>query len=218
MTDHMSSTTSNGKGGGGGGLKLRQQPTVIEQGHVIEEEQYEIVENNNQVGGGGQGGVQVQQHVFLEPASATIIANAHNEPDYEDLLDDIPLNPSQQTAYEEEEIEDDETLDEDEVVSFNNSSNNHHHHHSGQQGIARLRAKDNILLVSEHTIEIGRNSSKSNVHFHVSKNNFVSRKHLILQFDPKNKAFYLLCLSKNGVFVDGIFQRKGAEPLRLARQ
>lgn len=188
-------------------LRISGQATVIEQS-VIEEEQYEIVENNNQV--------QQQQHVFLEPAS-TIITGTHTEPDYEDLLDDIPLNPTQPVQYDDDDLEDEETLDEEEIQNHPPPNN---HHVGQQQGnyIARLRAKENILLVSEHLIEIGRNSSKSNVHFHVSKNNFVSRKHLILQFDPKTKSFYLMCLSKNGVFVDGVFQRKGANPLRLARQ
>lgn len=227
MTDnniHMSSATNNGKAAVKRGVA--QVVTLHDHHHhhhphqVIEEEQYEIVENNNQV----QGQQQAQQHVFLEPASATIITGTHNEPDYEDLLDDIPLNPSQPVQYDEEDLEDEETLDEEEITTSSPqvvavaAANHANNHGSGGNYIARLRAKENILLVSEHTIEIGRNSSKSNVHFHVSKNNFVSRKHLILQYDPKSKAFYLLCLSKNGVFVDGVFQRKGAEPLRLARQ
>lgn len=210
MTDHISSTlTNNGKTTLAQMKRIGNQ-TVIETVQA-EEEQYEIVENNNQVQG-------QQQHVFLEPATTTIISSGtHVEPDYEDLLDDIPLNPNQHVQYEDDEEEiDEETLDEEEteLAGHHQVSNNH------QQGnfIARLMSKDNILLVSDHLIEIGRNSSKSNVHFHVSKNNFVSRKHLVIQFDPKNKGFYLLCLSKNGVFVDGIFQRKGADPLRLPRQ
>lgn len=209
MTDHISSTVANN--GKTTQVKRIGNQTVIEQ--VAEDDQYEIVENNNQV-------QQQQQHVFLEPATTTIVSGTHVEPDYEDLLDDIPLNPNQHVQYDDDEEEiDEETLDEDEIEpnhqtnhatsTFNQTSNNY---------IARLMSKENILLVSDHTIEIGRNSSKSNVHFHVSKNNFVSRKHLIIQFDPKNKGFYLLCLSKNGVFVDGIFQRKGVEPLRLPRQ
>jgi forkhead box protein K len=67
-------------------------------------------------------------------------------------------------------------------------------------------------------IEIGRNSSKSTVHFHVGKNSFVSRKHLLLQRDPLTGDFYLICLSKNGVFVDGVFQRKSQESVRLPKQ
>lgn len=156
--------------------------------------------------------------MFLEPATTTIITSTHNEPDYEDLLDDIPLNPSQPVQYDDDDLDEEEVLEDDDIPE--QTTNNHHLNNQGQQGnfIARLMSKDNILLISDHTIEIGRNSSKSSVHFHVGKNSFVSRKHLILQFDPKTKGFYLLCLSKNGVFVDGVFTRKGAEPLRLPRQ
>uniref|UniRef100_A0A336MAJ5 CSON001005 protein n=1 Tax=Culicoides sonorensis TaxID=179676 RepID=A0A336MAJ5_CULSO len=207
-TIHITTTnvvTNNGKQQ----LKRISNSQIIQEG-VVEEEHYEILENNNQVH------QQQQQHVFLEPASTTIVTSTHNEPDYEDLLDDIPLNPSQQVAYDDDDLDDEDTLDDDEAEVLSN-----HQIQGGQNSgnfIARLMSKDNILLVSDHTIEIGRNSSKQNVHFHVGKNSFVSRKHLVLQYDPKSKGFYLLCLSKNGVFVDGVFTRKGAEPLRLPKQ
>lgn len=80
-----------------------------------------------------------------------------------------------------------------------------------------LRYKDNVLYITEHSIEIGRNSSTSTVHFHVGKNVFVSRKHLQLLHDRNTSDFYLMCLSKNGVFVDDIFQRKSSEPLKLPK-
>lgn len=83
--------------------------------------------------------------------------------------------------------------------------------------IARLISKDNILLISEDLIEIGRNSSRAQVDFHVGRNSFVSRKHLLLHHDHTDGEFYLSCLSKNGVFVDNIFHRKGAEPYLLPR-
>lgn len=83
--------------------------------------------------------------------------------------------------------------------------------------IARLISKDNILLISEDLIEIGRNSSRAQVDFHVGRNSFVSRKHLLLHHDHTDGEFYLSCLSKNGVFIDNIFHRKGAEPFLLPR-
>lgn len=83
--------------------------------------------------------------------------------------------------------------------------------------IARLISKDNILLISEDLIEIGRNSSRAQVDFHVGRNSFVSRKHLLLHHDHTDGEFYLSCLSKNGVFIDNIFHRKGAEPYLLPR-
>lgn len=81
-----------------------------------------------------------------------------------------------------------------------------------------LRYKDNVLYITEQSIEIGRNSSTSTVHFHVGKNVFVSRKHLQLLHDRNTSEFYLMCLSKNGVFVDDIFQRKSSEPLKLPKR
>ncbi len=90
-----------------------------------------------------------------------------------------------------------------------NSSSNHQY----QSFIGRLVSKDNILLISQNVIEIGRNSSKSSVDFHVGKNSFVSRKHLILHYDGHD--FNLVCASKNGVFIDDQFIRKSNEPTKL---
>lgn len=211
-TIHISTTVTNNGKQQSQQLKRISNSQIVQEG-VVEDEHYEILENNNQVHNQQQ---PQQQHVFLEPASTTIVTSTHNEPDYEDLLDDIPLNPSQQVQYDDDDLEDEDTLDDDDTADVLTN-----HQIQGQNSgnfIARLMSKDNILLVSDHTIEIGRNSSKSSVHFHVGKNSFVSRKHIVLQYDPKSKGFYMLCLSKNGVFVDGVFSRKGADPLRLPKQ
>ena len=77
--------------------------------------------------------------------------------------------------------------------------------------------KDDILYINDQVTDIGRNSSTSTVHFHVGKNSFVSRKHLRLLYDHGNNEFYLMCLSKNGVFVNDAFQRKSSEPLKLPK-
>lgn len=69
--------------------------------------------------------------------------------------------------------------------------------------------------VSNQSVDIGRNSSTSQVHFSVGKNSFVSRKHLRIM--PNDGEFELICLGKNGVFVDDVFQRKTDEPLKLAK-
>jgi hypothetical protein len=95
------------------------------------------------------------------------------------------------------------------TIGKNSSSTNHQY----QSFIGRLVSKDNILLISQNVIEIGRNSSKSAVDFHVGKNSFVSRKHLILHYDGHD--FNLVCASKNGVFIDDQFIRKSNEPTRL---
>jgi forkhead box protein K len=94
-------------------------------------------------------------------------------------------------------------------TTFNKGSSNHQY----QSFIGRLVSKDNILLISQNVIEIGRNSSKSAVDFHVGKNSFVSRKHLILHYDGRD--FNLVCASKNGVFIDDQFIRKSNEPTKL---
>lgn len=83
----------------------------------------------------------------------------------------------------------------------------------------RLCYKDEVLYITDNisAIKIGRNSSTSTVHFHVGKNSFVSRKHLQVTFDRSTAGFYLMCLSKNGVFVNDAFQRKSSEPLKLPK-
>ena len=105
------------------------------------------------------------------------------------------------------------------AAAFNNNNNNTINksststNHQYQSFIGRLVSKDNILLISQNVIEIGRNSSKSAVDFHVGKNSFVSRKHLILHYDGQD--FNLVCASKNGVFIDDQFIRKSNEATRL---
>lgn len=81
----------------------------------------------------------------------------------------------------------------------------------------RLCYKDDVLYITEQAVKIGRNSSSSTVHFPVGKNSFVSRKHLQVAYDRVDKGFVLTCLSKNGVFVNDVFQRKSSDPLRLPR-
>lgn len=83
----------------------------------------------------------------------------------------------------------------------------------------RLTYKDAVLYISDNIVDIGRNSTTSTVHFHVGKNSFVSRKHLQLLHDQGSGTgeFYLVCLSKNGVFVDDTFLRMASQPVRLPK-
>lgn len=83
--------------------------------------------------------------------------------------------------------------------------------------IGRLISNDNILLISRTLIEIGRNSSTSLVDFHISceSKRYVSRKHLILYYET-GIGFSLQCISKNGIFVDGIFHTQGSWGIPLA--
>uniref|UniRef100_A0A8C9QZU8 Forkhead box K1 n=1 Tax=Scleropages formosus TaxID=113540 RepID=A0A8C9QZU8_SCLFO len=65
----------------------------------------------------------------------------------------------------------------------------------------------------QRTVTIGRNSSHGSVDMNMGHSSFISRRHLQITFEEH--SFYLRCLGKNGVFVDGAFQRRGAPPLRL---
>ncbi|XP_055380848.1 uncharacterized protein LOC129611647 isoform X2 [Condylostylus longicornis] len=103
-------------------------------------------------------------------------------------------------------------------------SQSHHHHQQQvspkseqQSAFGMLRHENDVLYITESCIDIGRNSSTSSVHFHVAKNSFVSRKHFQVLYDADTCDFYLNCLSKNGVFVDDVFQRRSAEPLKLPK-
>nr|AUR44902.1 foxk1 [Andrias davidianus] len=65
-------------------------------------------------------------------------------------------------------------------------------------------------------VTVGRNSSQGAVEVNMGHSSFISRRHLQLCFQEPH--FYLRCLGKNGVFVDGAFQRRGAPALQLPRQ
>lgn len=121
----------------------------------------------------------------------------------------------------------------DEFRGISNPNNNHHNSSNSRTLTAdsgdivrgnvpkmyygRLSYKDHTHLIHELCIDIGRNSTKSIVHFHVSKNSFISRKHMQIRFQPETNSFYLKCLSKNGIFVDGNFQRTLIEPVLLPK-
>ena len=81
--------------------------------------------------------------------------------------------------------------------------------------IARLEGRDFEYMMRQTRITIGRNSSKGEVDVNMGHSSFISRNHLEIYYD--NGHFYMLCTGKNGVFVDGVFQRKGAPPLELPK-
>ncbi|KAK3858494.1 hypothetical protein Pcinc_035322 [Petrolisthes cinctipes] len=82
--------------------------------------------------------------------------------------------------------------------------------------IARLEGKEFEYMVRQSRVVIGRNSSKGDVDVNMGHNSFISRRHIEIYFETQH--FYMICNGKNGVFVDGVFQRKGAPPLQLPRQ
>ncbi|XP_022095446.1 forkhead box protein K2-like isoform X2 [Acanthaster planci] len=81
--------------------------------------------------------------------------------------------------------------------------------------IARLEGRDFEFLVRKSRITIGRNSKQGEVDVNMGHSSFISRKHLEIVYENRN--FFLNCNGKNGVFVDGVFQRRGAQPLQLPK-
>lgn len=81
--------------------------------------------------------------------------------------------------------------------------------------IARIEGRDFEYLVRQNRIVIGRNSSRGDVDVNMGHSSFISRRHLELFFE--HPYFYMTCNGKNGVFIDGVFQRKSAPSVRLPR-
>ncbi|XP_049758808.1 forkhead box protein K1 isoform X1 [Elephas maximus indicus] len=82
--------------------------------------------------------------------------------------------------------------------------------------LARLEGREFEFLMRQPIVTIGRNSSQGSVDLSMGLSSFISRRHLQLTFQEPH--FYLRCLGKNGVFVDGAFQRRGAPALQLPPQ
>uniref|UniRef100_A0A7N6BRB3 Forkhead box K1 n=1 Tax=Anabas testudineus TaxID=64144 RepID=A0A7N6BRB3_ANATE len=88
---------------------------------------------------------------------------------------------------------------------------------SPPQALARLEGRDFEFVMRQRTVTIGRNSSHGSVDINMGHSSFISRRHLQIIYDDAS-GFTLRCLGKNGVFVDGVFQRRGAPPLPLPRE
>ncbi|XP_030645684.1 forkhead box protein K1 [Chanos chanos] len=84
------------------------------------------------------------------------------------------------------------------------------------RALARLEGRDFEFVMRQRTVTVGRNSSHGSVDVNMGHSSFISRRHLQITFEEPN--FYLRCLGKNGVFVDGVFQRRGAPPLLLPKE
>ncbi|XP_029692138.1 LOW QUALITY PROTEIN: forkhead box protein K2-like [Takifugu rubripes] len=93
---------------------------------------------------------------------------------------------------------------------------------SGASGpVARLEGREFEYMMKKRSVTIGRNSSQGSVDVSMGHSSFISRRHLEI-FTASDDGtgsgdFYLRCLGKNGVFVDGVFLRRGAAPLQLPR-
>jgi len=63
---------------------------------------------------------------------------------------------------------------------------------------------------------IGRNSStQGEVDIHLGNSSFISRAHVEILYEEQE--FYLKCNGKNGIFMDGHFQRKNAPPAQMPK-
>lgn len=82
--------------------------------------------------------------------------------------------------------------------------------------IAKLEGREFEYLVRQSRIWIGRNSSLGDVDVNMGHSNFISRKHLEIVYDAPD--FYLSTKGKNGIFVDGIFHRRGSEAIKLSER
>ncbi|KAM9434415.1 forkhead box protein K2 [Clarias gariepinus] len=91
--------------------------------------------------------------------------------------------------------------------------------------VARLEGREFEYLMKKRSVTVGRNSSQGSVDVSMGHSSFISRRHLELftagddddDEEEEEEDFYLRCLGKNGVFVDGVFLRRGAPPLQLPR-
>lgn len=79
--------------------------------------------------------------------------------------------------------------------------------------IAKLEGREFEYLVRQSRIWVGRNSSLGDVDVNMGHSSFISRKHLEVVYDAPD--FYLFSKGKNGIFVDGVFHRRGSDAILL---
>eukprot|EP00091_Calanus_sinicus_P007474 TRINITY_DN18536_c0_g1_i1.p1 TRINITY_DN18536_c0_g1~~TRINITY_DN18536_c0_g1_i1.p1 ORF type:complete len:138 (-),score=7.05 TRINITY_DN18536_c0_g1_i1:71-484(-) len=73
--------------------------------------------------------------------------------------------------------------------------------------IAKIQGKEFEYLVRQSRVVIGRNSStQGEVDIHLGNSSFISRAHVEILYE--HQEFYLKCNGRNGIFMDGQFQRK----------
>ena len=83
--------------------------------------------------------------------------------------------------------------------------------------LAKIWGKEFEFLVRNQKTVIGRNSStQGSVDIHLGNSSFISRAHVEIHLEKS--TFFLRCNGKNGIFVDGHFQRKNAPPVELPKK
>ena len=89
--------------------------------------------------------------------------------------------------------------------------------HVSKGPIAKIQGKEFEYSVRQARVVIGRNSStQGDVDIHLGNSSFISRAHVEILFEQQQ--FYLKCNGKNGIFMDGQFQRKSAPPLAMPKR
>ncbi|XP_033117187.1 forkhead box protein K1-like [Anneissia japonica] len=81
--------------------------------------------------------------------------------------------------------------------------------------LAKLEGREFEFVMRKTRVSIGRNSRQGEVDVNMGHSSFISRKHVEIVYEPPN--FFMNCNGKNGIFVDGSFQRRGAPPLQLPK-
>ena len=88
---------------------------------------------------------------------------------------------------------------------------------AGASNSLLLEEGEEIYSVRQARVVIGRNSStQGDVDIHLGNSSFISRAHVEILFEQQQ--FYLKCNGKNGIFMDGQFQRKSAPPLAMPKR
>lgn len=82
----------------------------------------------------------------------------------------------------------------------------------------QLQCGNQEMNITESKVFVGRNSKAARVNFHVGENTYVSRKHIQVIYDRNNEEFFMMCLSKNGIFMDDEFQSKRTVATRLPQR
>lgn len=70
-------------------------------------------------------------------------------------------------------------------------------------------------MVRRNRITIGRSTSRERIDVNMGHSAFISRHHLEIYFQSPH--FFMKCISKNGIFVDGSFYGRDHEPINLPR-
>jgi len=104
-----------------------------------------------------------------------------------------------------------------ETLGYNNVSPPQNNiNHKMPDPVAKIQGKEFEYFLRQRRTVIGRNSStQGDVDIHLGNSSFVSRAHIEILYE--RAEFYLKCNGKNGIIMDGQFQRKNAPPVLMPK-